>query len=408
MSDNKPKHDIKVAYKDVSDLIPYANNSRTHTDEQISKIAASIKEFGFNNPILIDSENGIIAGHGRLEAAKKMKLDKVPTVELSHLSPAERKAYIIADNRLAEIGVDWNKDLLSIELEELKSLDFDIELTGFDDSFLPEPENKGLCDENAVPDEVEPICKIGDIWKMGEHRLICGDSTSPEHFKQLMNGYKADQMVTDPPYNVDYEGKTKDKLKIQNDKMNNDDFRSFLTTFAFNAFENMKPGASFYIWHADSEGYNFRGAIFDCGEKVRQCLIWNKNSMVMGRQDFHWKHEPCLYGWKKGGSHLWKNNRKQTTILEFDRPRTSELHPTMKPVELIEYCIKNNTEQSNIVLDPFLGSGTTLIACEKTNRKCYGMEIDPHYCDVIIKRWEDYTGNKAEIINEGKGGYCEK
>lgn len=229
---------------------------------------------------------------------------------------------------------------------------------------------------------------------------MCGDSTVIEDVKKLMNGMEADMLLTDPPYNVDYKGKTKDKLKIKNDSMNNDNFREFLVNVFHNANTVMKPGAVFYIWHADLEGYNFRGACFDTGWKVRQCLIWAKNRLVMGRQDYQCKHEPCLYGWKKGASHLWTSDRKQTTIINFDKPQRSDLHPTMKPIPLFDYQIKNNTKEGDIVLDLFCGSGTTIMACEQNNRRAYTMEFDPHYVDVIIKRWEQFTGEKAVKINE--------
>ena len=390
-------HTIK---KKINDLIPYVNNSRTHSDEQINQIAASIKEFGFTNPIIIDEDSGIIAGHGRVLAAKKLNIDDIPCIEVSGWTDAQKKAYVIADNKLA-LNAGWDESLLALELEELKSMNFDISLTGFSDlelgELFPDEEVEGLTDEDAVPEvEDDPISKVGDIWVLGDHRVMCGDSTDAGSVAILMDGQKADQLLTDPPYNVDYEGKTKDSLKIQNDKMKNDDFRHFLTDYMSVALENMKAGASFYIWHSDSEGYNFRGSIIDCGEEVRQCIIWKKQSMVMGRQDYHWKHEPCLYGWKKGASHLWANDRKQTTILEFDRPSRNDVHPTMKPVSLMEYCIKNNTKGSDIIYDAFLGSGSTLIASEKSGRKCYGMELDPKYVDVIIKRWQEFTGKEAK------------
>ena len=245
----------------------------------------------------------------------------------------------------------------------------------------------------------EPKAKKGDIYQLGNHRLMCGDSTSIDDVEKLMNGNKADMLLTDPPYNVDYEGKTKDKLKIKNDSMDNDSFRQFLRDAFTSADTVMKQGAVFYIWHAESEGYNFRGACFDIGWKVRQCIIWNKNSMTMGRQDYQWKHEPCLYGWKDGASHLWASDRKQTTVIDMSKPVKSDLHPTMKPVALFDYQIKNNTKGGDIVLDLFGGSGTTIMACEQNNRIAYSMELDPHYVDVIIARWEQFTGQKAVLIN---------
>jgi DNA modification methylase len=389
----------------IEKLIPYARNARTHDDAQVSQIAASIKEFGFNNPILIADDYSIIAGHGRLAAARKLGLAEVPVIRLSHLSDTQRKAYVLADNRLA-LNAGWDNDLLKLELEELKSVDVDLEMLGFSKDELDgllnalEP-TEGLTDEDAVPEPPpEPITKPGDIWILGKHRLMCGDSTSIEHLERLCNGRQVDMWLTDPPYNVAYEGKTKDALTIKNDSMSDDTFRQFLRDAYTAADAVMKSGAVFYIWHADLEGYNFRGAAQDAGWKVRQCLIWKKSTMVMGRQDYHWKHEPCLYGWKEGAGHLWAADRKQTTILEFDKPSRNGEHPTMKPVALFEYQMLNNTKGGDIVLDSFGGSGTTLVAAEKNGRVAYLMELDPKYCDVIVKRWEEFTGKKAELVSE--------
>lgn len=381
---------------EVSALIPYINNAKKHSDEQVDKIAASIREFGFLNPVLIDKNLNIIAGHGRVMAAKKLGLQTVPCAFIEGLSEAQRKAYILADNRLGELA-EWDMELVNLELEGLDELGFDTDLTGFD--FNPEPEEpEQEIIEDEVPEEVETRCKPGDLWKLGEHRLICGDSTDINVVEKLMGDQKADMLLTDPPYNVDYEGKTKDALKIKNDKMDNDTFRQFLRD-AFNCANSvMRGGAVFYIWHADSEGYNFRGACADNDWKVRECLIWHKNTMVLGRQDYQWKHEPCLYGWKDGASHLWASDRKQTTILNFDKPARSELHPTMKPVGLFAYQISNNTHEGDNVLDLFCGSGTTLVACEQLKRRCFAVELDPKYADVIIQRWENLTGQTAELI----------
>jgi len=252
-----------------------------------------------------------------------------------------------------------------------------------------------------VPELVDdPVTVLGDVWLLGNHRLMCGDSTSIDAVERLMDGQKADQLVTDPPYNVNYEGS--DGKKIKNDNMKDAEFRQFLRDAFSSAFNVMKSGASFYIWHADLEGYNFRGAIIDCGEKVRSCLIWNKPSIVMGRSDYHWKHEPCLYGWKDGAAHLWASDRKQSTVLDFEKTKKNDVHPTMKPVSLMEYCVQNNTKGSDVVLDLFGGSGSTLIACEKTGRHARLMELDPKYCDVIVKRWQDFTGKQATLESNGK------
>jgi DNA modification methylase len=384
----------------VEALIPYAKNSRTHSDAQVAQIAASIKEFGWTNPILIDGTKGIIAGHGRLMAARKLGYSKVPVIELKDMTESQKKAYVIADNQLA-MNAGWDIDLLKIEVADLQEDGFDLELLGFDNKMLDsllEPEVKdGLTDEDAVPElPKEPKTKLGDIYILGEHRLMCGDSTSIEAVEKLTDGL-VDILVTDPPYNVNYEGATKDKLKIMNDSMDDEQFRQFLRDAFVAADAVMKQGAVYYIWHADSEGYNFRGACRDAGWKVRQTLIWAKDSMVMGRQDYHWKHEPCLYGWKEGAAHLWAADRKQTTIIECKKPRVNDIHPTMKPVELMEYQILNNTKGQDVVLDLFGGSGSTLIACEKTGRKARLMELDPKYCDVIVKRWEDFTGKQAVL-----------
>lgn len=275
------------------------------------------------------------------------------------------------------------------EVEILNDWGVDIEIPKIEDNII----------EDEVPEIVNTRCKLGDVYLLGEHRLMCGDSTNLSDVEKLMNGELADLLLTDPPYNVNYEGKTKDRLKIENDKMSDSTFREFLKDAFECANKVMKPGAVFYIWHADSEGYNFRGACYDIGWTVRQCIIWNKNCMVMGRQDYQWKHEPCLYGWKDGASHLWASDRKQTTVIDFDKPQRNGEHPTMKPVGLFDYQIKNNTKGSDIVLDLFGGSGTTIIACEQDGRKARVMELDPHYCDVIIQRWENLTGKKAALCS---------
>jgi DNA modification methylase len=391
----------KIEWQSVDKLIPYAKNARTHSDEQVAQIAGSIKEFGFNNPVLVDKDNSIIAGHGRLMAARKLGMDKVPVVQLGHMTEAQRKAYVLADNRIA-LNSGWDTGMLSLELQDLKD-DIDLSLLGFDpdelDALLnPIEETEGLTDEDAVPDVPdEPKTKLGDIYILGNHRLMCGDSTSIDAVEALMDGQLADQLVTDPPYNIAYEGGSKKRDQIKNDEMADEEFRQFLKDVYIAANAVMKAGAVFYIWHADTEGYNFRGAARDMGWKVRQTLIWNKDNSAFGRSDYHWKHEPCLYGWKEGAAHLWAADRKQTTVIQCKRPSKSELHPTMKPVELMEYQILNNTKGSDIVLDLFGGSGSTMIAAEKTGRKSCLMELDPKYCDVIVQRWEEFTGKKAVL-----------
>jgi len=390
----------------VSELVPFAKNSRTHDDAQVAQIAASIREFGFTNPVLIDEVNGIIAGHGRVMAARKLKLTEVPCIRLSHLSESQKRAYIIADNKLA-LNAGWDNAMLKLELADLKALDFDLDLTGFNtdeiDALLADKGTEGLTDPDDTPEPpVEPVTRLGDIWLCGEHLVMCGSSLEMTAMEQLCGKQRVDMLLTDPPYNVAYTGKTKDALTIKNDSMTDESFRAFLRDAFVTADAVMKPGAVFYVWHADSEGYNFRGACKDAGWQVRQCLIWQKNSLVMGRQDYHWQHEPCLYGWKDGAGHLWASDRKQTTLMKFDRPSRSEIHPTMKPVALFEYQMLNNTKGGDIVLDSFGGSGTTLIAAEKNGRIARIMELDPKYVDVIVKRWENFTGEKAVLELTGE------
>lgn len=383
--------------KKLSEITPYKNNPRNN-DEAVGPVAESIKEFGFKVPIVIDKNGEIVNGRTRYKAAKKLGLETVPVIVADDLSEEQIKAFRLADNKVGEIAA-WDLDLLNEELNDI--LDLDMSAFGFDvldnlDDLIED--EKDLDDfTETVPDE--PKSKLGDIYQLGSHKLMCGDSTNGADVKKLMNGELADLLLTDPPYNVAYEGKTKDSLTIKNDSMDNDSFRQFLVNAFSSANEVMKPGAVFYIWHADSEGYNFRGACFDIGWTVRQCLIWNKNSMVLGRQDYHWKHEPCLYGWKDGAGHLWASDRKQTTVIDYEKPQRNGVHPTMKPVGLFDYQIKNNTKGSDIVLDLFGGSGTTLIACESNGRHARLMEYDPKYVDVIINRWEELTGDKAIKLN---------
>ena len=388
-----------VQDKAISDIKPYQKNPRHKYD--INKVAQSIKEFGFQQPIVVDRAGVIIVGHGRYEAAKSLNLKTIP-VTIADLPPEKAKAYRIADNKTNEYS-DWDMGLLIQEFTDLLDNNYDLELTGFDPDELEKiivGEKEGLTDEDAVPETPEePKAQLGDIYKLGKHKIICGDSTELSFYEKLLENHKIDLLITDPPYNVDYEGKTKEKLKIENDKKNDEEFQKFLDDFTFNTFEFMKGGASYYIFHADVNGLNFRQSLKNNNIQLRQNLIWVKNSMVMGRQDYQWKHEPILYGWKNGESHSWYSDRKQTTLINYDRPTKSKLHPTMKPVGLIEYLIKNSSKSEDIVFDSFLGSGSTLLACEKTNRICHGIEFDPKYVDVIVKRWEQYTGQKAKKIN---------
>jgi DNA modification methylase len=393
----------KIEWVDTNSLIPYAKNSRTHSETQVAQIAGSIKEFGFNNPVLIDETGSIIAGHGRVLAAQKLGLQTVPTITLEHLSETQRKAYVIADNRLA-LNAGWDDQMLTLELNDLKDDGFDLSLLGFDADEMnallnPIKETEGLTDEDAVPEvPEEPKTKPGDIYKLGRHRLMCGDSTSIDAVEKLMDGQLADILITDPPYNVAYKGGTKEALTIKNDEMSDDQFRQFLRDAFVAADTVMKPGAVFYIWYADVETYNFSAAVKEANLKLSQILVWKKDSLIMGRKDYHFIHEPCLYGWKEGAAHLWASDRKQVSVFEFKKPRRNDVHPTMKPVELIEYQLLNNTKGQDIVLDLFGGSGSTMIAAEKNGRTARLMELDPKYCDVIVKRWEDFTGKKAELV----------
>ena len=392
--DNK----LVIEYVPIEELIPYAGNAKLHPKEQIEQIKKSIRMFGFDDPIAIWSNREIIEGHGRLLAAKQLGMKEVPIIRLDSLTDEQRRAYTLIHNKLT-MNSGFDMDMLNVELSAIS----DIDMTAFDFE-VPDVFASDEAVEDGYDQEhpEEPKSKLGDIYQLGRHRLICGDSTNPETIKALMDGALADLLITDPPYNVAYEGKTKDKLTIQNDSMEDSAFRQFLRD-AFSAADTvMKPGAVFYIWHADSEGYNFRGACKDIGWTVRQCIIWNKNTMVLGRQDYQWKHEPCLYGWKDGSGHLWASDRKQTTVIDFKKPVASKIHPTMKPIGLFDYQIKNNTKCADIVLDVFGGSGTTIMACEQNGRTAYSCELDPRYIDAIIDRWEKFTGQSAALLNRNQ------
>ena len=379
----------------MTNITPYSTNAKKHPKKQVAQIAASIKEFGMNQPIVVDKQGVIIVGHGRYEALQLLGWDMKPEWILTvDLTEEQAKAYRLADNKLNES--EWDMKLV---IEELKGLSAEmLDLTGFDKDLILEADEK----DDEVPDvPEEPQSKLGDLYQLGTHRVLCGDSTKVEDVERLMDSRKADLYLTDPPYNVAYEGKTKDALKIENDSMSDEEFVQFLTGAFFAADTVMKAGASFYIWHADMQSSGFNKATANVGWHWAQKLIWVKNTLVMGRQDYHWKHEPCLYGWKKGASHLWNSDRTQTTVLQFNRPTRNTQHPTMKPVDLLSYQVVNNTKGEDIILDTFLGSGSTLIASQKTGRICYGMELDPKYVDVIVQRYVDYTG-ETEIIKNGK------
>lgn len=372
-------------------------------------VAASIRQCEYIAPIIVDENMVILAGHTRLKALKKLGYKEAEIIIRRGLTEDQKRKYRILDNKTNEFAA-WEPDLLALELE---GLDFE----GFDFGF-PELNVSGASevvedDAPAVDETKEPTAKLGDVWQLGRHRLMCGDSTKADDVAVLMDGAKADLYLTDPPYNVALgmggsvdearkRHRRTDGLVIMNDRMSDGDFREFLTQ-AFSAAKGiLKSGAAFYIWHADNEGYNFRGAVLDAGLRLRQTLIWVKNSMTLGRQDYQWRHEPCLYGWAEGAAHSWYSDRKQTTVLNFDRPSKSEDHPTMKPVALFAYQMENSTKGGDIVYDGFSGSGTTIVAAEQTGRVAYGMELDPRYCDVIVKRWEALTGGKAVLLNEGR------
>ena len=390
---------------DIHKLIPYVNNARTHNVQQINKLRSSLREFGFINPVIIDRDFNVIAGHGRIMAAKEEGINEVPCVFVDYLTEAQKKAYILADNRMA-MDAGWDEELLKVEIEALQAEDFDLSLTGFDESELSgffDTADDAKDDDFDVDAELEkpPVTKSGDLWLLGNHRLLCGDSTKAETYEMLMNGKKANLVVTDPPYNVNYQGTAG---KIKNDNLENDKFYQFLFD-AFTCMEKaMADDASIYVFHADTEGLNFRKAFADVGFYLSGTCIWKKQSLVLGRSPYQWQHEPCLFGWKKNGKHQWYSDRKQTTIWEFDKPKKNGDHPTMKPVPLIAYPIKNSSMSNCIVLDPFGGSGSTLIACEQTNRICHTIELDEKYCDVIIKRYIEQVGTSenVSVVRDGK------
>ena len=388
----------------IEKLVPYVNNARTHSPEQINKLRSSLREFGFINPVIIDRDYGVIAGHGRILAAKEEHIKEIPCVFADHLTEAQKKAYIIADNRMA-LDAGWDEELLRVEIESLQAEAFDLSLTGFDEKELAAlfDDGSGVEDDDFDVDAElkEPvITKAGDVWTLGRHRLVCGDSTKAETYEVLMQGKKANLVVTDPPYNVDYEGTAG---KIKNDNMASEKFYEFLSG-AFSCMEKaMADDASIYVFHADTEGLNFRKAFDAAGFYLSGCCIWMKPSLVLGRSPYQWRHEPVLYGWKKNGKHQWYADRKQTTIWEFEKTKKNTDHPTMKPVPLIAYPIRNSSMSNTIILDPFGGSGSTLIACEQTDRSCYTIELDEKYCDVIVKRYIEQVGSSEGVTVERDG-----
>ena len=420
-------------------LRPYERNAKKHPQDQVDKIIASIQEFGFVTPCIIDSDYNLIAGHGRVQAAKEMGLETVPCVFVEGLTETQRKAYILADNRLGELG-EWDIDLVSGELQTLKDLGFDIDLTGFDIDDIIIEEDMGAdfteADFGECLDRTPDIVKEGQVWKLGGHRLMCGDSTKAEDVSKLMNGAQVDLLLTDPPYNVslgqnestyglEKRHRRKDGLLIANDSMEDDEFYNFLCQAFRNGYEYMKLGASYYCWYASTTQRTFQEALEDEGLIPHQILIWVKNTASLGRASYQWRHEPCFFGWKEGGAHYFIDVRSLTTVedgidnltrdeaisklkeistittaMYEKKPNASPEHPTMKPLTLIKKQIRNSSREKDVVLDLFGGSGTTLLACEEMNRQCYMMEYDPHFCDVIINRWEEQTGEKAVLLDE--------
>lgn len=405
---------LELEYMATEDLTPYENNAKIHTPEQIEQICASIRDFGMNDPIgIVGKDNIIVEGHGRLLACQKLGIKEVPVIRLDHLNEEQRKAYTLAHNKLT-MNTGFDMDKLNAELQELVDMDMaDYGFVDIDETPVELEEDDYDPDEDTFP---EPKAKLGDIYKLGNHRLMCGDSTSATDVAKLMGDQQVDLLLTDPPYNVNYGARGKkykekaaegtvytagmDDRTILNDNMEDAEFQEFLTNVFKAADSVMKPGAAFYIWHADSEGYNFRLACRHANWQVRQCLIWVKNTLVLGRQDYQWIHEPCLYGWKDGAGHFFVDDRTQTTVLRENKPQNSELHPTMKPIALFGRLVQNSTKKGENVLDLFGGSGTTIVACEELDRNAYVMELDPHphYVDVIIERWESLTGKKAEKV----------
>lgn len=398
-SDNSPT--IHCAFDkliSVDELKPHPRNPNKHPKDQIKLLAHIMRSQGIRRPIVVSLRSGLITiGHGRLEAARLNGWKAYPVDFQEYESEAMEYADMVADNKIAELS---EVDMAMVNADFVQfGPDFDVDLLGIP-GFEIEPFDalsKGEEDE-APKLPVVPKTKLGDLYILGKHRLICGDATNMKHIQTLMNDEKADMVFTDPPYNVDYEGKTEDALKIKNDKMGDSEFKDFLQKVFNNYFAVSKPGSAIYVCHADSNGLAFRSTLLEAGWLLKQCLIWAKQQFVMGRQDYHWQHEPILYGWAPGAAHRWFGNRKQSTLWQFERPMRSLEHPTMKPVEMIQHALTNSSKKEDLVIDFFGGSGSTLIACEKTKRKCFTMELDPKYCDVVVARWEKYTGEKAKRI----------
>lgn len=388
-------------------LIPYVNNARTHSAEQVNKLRSSLREFGFVNPVIVDKDYGIIAGHGRVLAAKEEGIDEVPCVLVDYLTEAQKKAYIIADNRFAQ-DAGWDEELLRIEIESLQGEDFDISLTGFEADeiadLFKDGNDKEIQDDDydlSAALEKAAFVEKGDVWTVGRHRLMCGDATSADDVSKLMDGRKANLILTDPPYGVSFQ--SSDGLSIQNDSIKGEDFYQFLLSAMQNMASVLENGGAAYVFHADTEGLNFRKAFVDAGFHLAGCCIWVKNSLVLGRSDYQWQHEPVLYGFLQNGKHPWYSDRKQTTIWNFDKPKRNKNHPTSKPLDLLAYPISNSTQANAIVIDTFGGSGSTLVACEQSNRICCMMELDEKYASVILRRYVEDGGNPEDVYVERNG-----
>ena len=397
---------LKIEHIPVDQLVPYARNARTHSDEQVAQIAGSIAEFGFVNPILIGEDNVIIAGHGRLLAARKMGMTEAPVIRLGHLSEIQRRALVISDNKIAE-NSGWDEDLLRLELEDLRAENFDLDITGFDldeiDRLLQGTETAvGNIDDDEVPEApLVPVSKPGDLWLLGNHRLLCGDATVLTDVEKVLDGGLADLTFCDPPYNVDYAGGAGRKAdrRIENDNLGSD-FEAFLYDACVNILSVTKGGT--YICMSSSELHVLQKAFVEAGGHWSTFIIWAKNRFTLGRSDYQRQYEPILYGWKEGADHFWCGARDQGDVWFIDRPNKNDLHPTMKPVALVERALRNSSKSRDTVLDPFGGSGTTLIACEKTGRSARLIEMDPKYVDVIIKRWQEFSGLAATLEADGR------
>ena len=394
--------DTKYCLIDVQKLIPYARNARTHSPEQIAQISASIREFGFLSPIVIAEDNTILCGHGRFYAAQKLGLKKVPCVMENHLTEAQKRAYILADNKLS-LNAGWDDEMLAVELSELRDENFDLSLTGFDDRELAEFFSDGA-ETGAKDDDFDLTSALekasfvekGDVWTVGRHRMMCGDATNPDDVSALMDGKRANLVLTDPPYGVSFTSAS--GLKIQNDSLKAEEFYNFLLSAFKNMAENLEKGGSAYVFHADTEGLNFRRAFIDAGFHLSGYCIWVKDSLVLGRSDYQWQHEPILYGFLPNGMHKWYSDRKQTTVWNFAKPKRNANHPTSKPLDLLGYPIGNSTQENSLILDTFGGSGSTLMACEQMNRICHTMELDEKYASVILRRYVEDTGDSDGVF----------